>query len=168
MVLIRNLVSSQNYATSVGKGQLGVTVGTSQTPDAGCRAVEVLERVGDKWSMSVIYRLGGGSVRFNDLRRGIEGISQRMLTVTLRGLERDGLVSRTAHPVIALRVDYALTPMGRTLLETVCSLMQWAGEHRADIDAARAAYDARLAHAMLTDTGCPRVGEPERSAAGQE
>jgi DNA-binding HxlR family transcriptional regulator len=100
--------------------------------------------------MYVIHRLGGGTARFNELRRGIDGISQRMLTVTLRGLERDGLVSRTAHPVIPLRVDYALTAMGRTLLETVCSLMLWTGEHLADIDSARAAYDARMAQVVVT------------------
>jgi DNA-binding HxlR family transcriptional regulator len=127
-------------------------VGTSQVPDAapaGCRSRHVLERVGDKWSMQVIHRLGTGSARFNELRRGIDGVSQRMLTVTLRGLERDGIVSRTAHPVIPLRVDYALTPMGRTLLQAVCSLVTWAGEHLTDIDTARAVYDERMAQASL-------------------
>jgi DNA-binding HxlR family transcriptional regulator len=99
--------------------------------------------------MYVIHRLGGGSARFSELRRDIDGISQRMLTVTLRGLERDGLVSRMAHPVIPLRVDYDLTPMGRTLLQTACSLVQWAGEHLGDVDAARAAYDARMTQAGL-------------------
>ena len=123
-------------------------MGTSPAADAkaaGCRSREVLDRVGDKWSMQVIHRLGTGSARFNELRRDIDGISQRMLTVTLRGLERDGLVSRAAHPVAGLRVDYALTPMGRTLLASVCSVIQWAGAHLSDIDAARAAYDERLA-----------------------
>lgn len=113
---------------------------TSASP---CRAREVLDRVGDKWSVYVIHQLGGGAVRFNDLRRGIEGISQRMLTVTLRGLERDGLVIRTVHPAIPVRVEYALTPMGQTLLGTVESLMTWAGAHMTDVDDARAAYDAR-------------------------
>jgi DNA-binding HxlR family transcriptional regulator len=131
---------------------VGTTEGAHGS-DQGCRSREVLERVGDKWSMFVIHLLGGGSARFNELRRGIDGISQRMLTVTLRGLERDGLVSRTAHPVIPLRVDYALTPMGRTLLETVCSLVAWAGEHTGDVDAARAAYDARMADAGLIVEG---------------
>jgi DNA-binding HxlR family transcriptional regulator len=110
---------------------------------SGCRAREVLDRVGDKWSLSVIHVLGGGTRRFSDLRRGIDGISQRMLTVTLRGLERDGLVSRTVHPTVPPRVDYALTPMGRTLLETVCNLVHWAEQHLADIDSARAAFDRR-------------------------
>jgi len=121
-------------------------VGTSSDRDgkqAGCRALEVLDRVGDKWSLQVIQRLGTGSARFSELRRDIEGISQRMLTVTLRGMERDGLVSRATHP-IELRVDYSLTPMGLTLLRSVCSLVQWAGEHLSDIDAARAAYDQRM------------------------
>jgi DNA-binding HxlR family transcriptional regulator len=121
-------------------------MGTSErprTPVSPCRAREVLDRVGDKWSVYVIHQLGGGAVRFNDLRRGIEGISQRMLTVTLRGLERDGLVTRTVHPAIPVRVEYALTPMGRTLLGTVESLMTWAGAHMTDIDDARAVYDGR-------------------------
>ena len=110
-----------------------------------CRLREVLDRVGDKWSLLVIYLLGGGTRRFMDLLRSIDGISQRMLTVTLRGLERDGLVTRTVHPVVPPRVDYALTPMGRTLLESVGPLMEWSVAHTADVAAARAAYDARPA-----------------------
>src|SRR6266536_1768356 len=118
---------------------------------SGCRAREVLDRVGDKWSLYVIHLLGGGTKRFRDLRRMIEGISQRMLTVTLRGLERDGLISRTVHPTVPPRVDYALTPMGRTLLDTVCRLVEWADAHLPDIDAARAAYDRRAA--LLSSRG---------------
>jgi DNA-binding HxlR family transcriptional regulator len=110
---------------------------------AECVAREILDRVGDKWSVYVIHMLGGQTRRFSELRRGIEGISQRMLTVTLRGLERDGIVTRTVYPVVPPRVDYALTPLGETLLETVCSLMTWAEAHRTDIDAARARYDER-------------------------
>jgi DNA-binding HxlR family transcriptional regulator len=112
---------------------------------SACRAREVLGRVGDKWSLYVIHLLGGGTSRFCDLRRMIDGISQRMLTVTLRGLERDGLVTRTVHPTVPPRVDYALSPMGRTLLDTVRTLVQWADQHVADIDAARVAYDRRSA-----------------------
>lgn len=108
-----------------------------------CRAREVLQRVGDKWSMYVIDELGGGTKRFTDLRRRVPGVSQRMLTVTLRGLERDGIVTRTMHPVIPPRVDYALTPMGRTLLDAVGTLIAWADSHVAEIDAARTAYDRR-------------------------
>src|SRR5919204_3528552 len=88
-----------------------------------CQARDVLSRIGDKWSMYVIVELGEQTRRFNDLKRDIEGISQRMLTVTLRALERDGIVSRTVHPVVPPRVEYRLTPMGRTLLDTVGTLV---------------------------------------------
>lgn len=113
-----------------------------------CRARDVLDRVGDKWSVYVIGLLGEGTRRFSDLLRSIDGISQRMLTVTLRGLERDGLVTRTAYPVIPPRVDYALTPMGKTLLATVRSLIDWADEHTDEIETARARYDQRQAGAV--------------------
>jgi DNA-binding HxlR family transcriptional regulator len=82
-------------------------------------------------------------MRFGELHRGVDGITARMLTVTLRGLERDGIVTRTIHPVIPPRVDYALTAMGRTLLATIGQLVAWADSHLDEIDAARAAYDAR-------------------------
>jgi DNA-binding HxlR family transcriptional regulator len=110
----------------------------------GCHARDVLDRVGDKWSASVIYVLGGGTRRFTELLRGIDGISQRMLTVTLRGLERDGLVTRRVHPVVPPRVDYDLTPMGSTLLSTITELVIWADRHTGEIDAARRAYDRRV------------------------
>ena len=113
------------------------------TDPEACTVREALDRVGDKWSVHVIHLLGGGTRRFSELRRSIDGISQRMLTVTLRGLERDGLVTRTVYPVVPPRVDYALTPLGETLLETVCSLLTWAEEKRPEIDAARADYDTR-------------------------
>jgi DNA-binding HxlR family transcriptional regulator len=109
---------------------------------AACHARQILDRVGDKWSLTVIHQLGA-TRRFTELKRAIPGISQRMLTVTLRGLERDGLVSRTVHPVVPPRVDYELTPLGQTLLGTVCTLMTWAVEHGDEIDEARAAYDER-------------------------
>jgi len=125
-----------------------------------CSARKVLDRVGDKWSLHVIHLLGGGTRRFSDLRRMIDGISQRMLTVTLRGLERDGLVVRTVHPTVPPRVDYALTPLGRTLLDTACTLVTWADEHVAEIDAAQAAYDRRsaLLSASLDDPAPATVG----------
>jgi len=120
------------------------------TPRAGdeyhpssCRAREVLQRVGDKWSMLVIDLLGQSTKRFSELHRSIDGITSRMLTVTLRGLERDGIVIRTIHPVIPPRVDYELTAMGRTLLDTIGQLVSWADSHLPEIDAARAAYDSR-------------------------
>ena len=112
-------------------------------PAGPCRASEVLGRVGDKWSLQVIFSLGDGARRFTDLKRGIDGISQRMLTVTLRGLERDGIVTRTIYPVIPPRVDYELTPMGRTLLDAAGTLVCWAHAHLDEIEAARIAYDAR-------------------------
>lgn len=113
-----------------------------------CLVRGVLDRVGDKWSVHVIHLLGSGTRRFSDLRRSIDGISQRMLTVTLRGLERDGLVTRTVYPVVPPRVDYALTPLGETLLATICDLVRWAEAHTADVDAARARYDGREAGAL--------------------
>jgi DNA-binding HxlR family transcriptional regulator len=110
-----------------------------------CRAREVLQRVGDKWSVLVIDLLGQGTMRFTELHRAIDGITARMLTVTLRGLERDGIVTRTIHPVIPPRVEYALTPMGRTLLDTIGQLVDWTDSHLPEIQAARVAYDARHA-----------------------
>ncbi len=112
-------------------------------PAEGCQARDILARVGDKWSLYVIGQLGEETRRFNDLKRDIDGISQRMLTVTLRALERDGIVSRTVHPVVPPRVEYRLTPMGRTLLNTVGTLISWAAEHRGEIDQARQTYDDR-------------------------
>jgi DNA-binding HxlR family transcriptional regulator len=111
---------------------------------SGCRAREVLARIGDKWSLYVVHLLGTGTKRFSELRREIEGIAPRMLTVTVRSLERDGLVTRTVYPVVPPRVEYALTPMGETLLDAVTGLLQWADAHLGDIDAARALYDRTL------------------------
>jgi len=90
-----------------------------------CRVRDILNRVGDKWTLIVIHELAWGPKRFTELKRGVDGVSQRMLTVTLRGLERDGLVSRTVHPVVPPRVDYQLTALGVTLLDTICQLMAW-------------------------------------------
>jgi DNA-binding HxlR family transcriptional regulator len=113
---------------------------------ADCRAVsDVLARVGDKWSVLVVTRLGAGSMRFNELRRAIGGISQRMLTLTLRGLERDGLVTRTVFPTIPPRVDYALTSLGRDLLEPVSALGEWATRNQAKIARAREKFDGAAA-----------------------
>ena len=107
-----------------------------------CRAVsDVLARIGDKWSVLVVSRLGEGPMRFNELRRSIGGISQRMLTLTLRGLERDGLLTRTAFPTIPPRVDYALTPLGRDLLNPVSALGAWAIRNQPKIARAREQFD---------------------------
>ncbi len=110
---------------------------------SSCRAREVLQRVGDKWSVYVIDLLGQGTRRFSELHRSIDGITARMLTVTLRGLERDGIVTRTIHPVIPPRVDYELTPLGATLLDTIGQLVSWTDAHLDEIENARACYDAR-------------------------
>jgi len=117
-------------------------------PDA-CPAVrEVLNRVGDKWSVQIVALLGDGALRFSELRRSIEGISQRMLTLTLRGLERDGLITRTVFPgdhgEWPPRVEYELTKLGGTLLDPIQALAEWAAEHRVSIHEAREKFDAKL------------------------
>jgi DNA-binding HxlR family transcriptional regulator len=109
-----------------------------------CQAVsEVLQRVGDKWTVLVVKILGNGPMRFNELKRAIDGISQRMLTLTLRALERDGLVTRTVYPSVPPRVEYELTQLGRSLLQPVSALATWAIDHRGSIDGARKKFDAR-------------------------
>ena len=114
-------------------------------PEA-CPAVrEVLSRVGDKWSVQIVALLGDGPMRFSELRRAIEGISQRMLTLTLRGLERDGLITRTVFPTIPPRVDYALTPLGRDLLTPVSALGAWAIRNQPKIARAREQFDGNCA-----------------------
>ena len=111
-----------------------------------CRAVsEALARIGDKWTVLVVTLLGDGSKRFNELRRGLGSISQRMLTLTLKDLERDGLVARTVFPTIPPRVDYELTKLGHSLLEPVSRLGLWARQNRAAILAARRQFDAAKA-----------------------
>lgn len=101
----------------------------------------VLSRVGDKWSVLIVMLLMERPRRFNELKREVGGISQRMLTLTLRGLERDGLVWRKVMPTIPPRVDYGLTPLGSSLAAPVRALGSWAKAHTSDIDAAQAAYD---------------------------
>jgi DNA-binding HxlR family transcriptional regulator len=109
-----------------------------------CEVRQILDRIADKWSLLVIALLDQRSLRFTELRRKIDGISQRMLARTLRHLERDGLVSRTVYPAVPPRVDYALTPMGATLHHTIRSLVTWTEEHQNEIAFARAAYDTRV------------------------
>jgi DNA-binding HxlR family transcriptional regulator len=109
-----------------------------------CVAIrEVLNRVGDKWSVLIVQLLADGPKRFSKLRRTIDGISQRMLTLTLRGLERDGLVTRTVFPVIPPRVEYELTTLGRTLRKPIQTLAKWAQDNRDLIQQARNHYDAK-------------------------
>jgi DNA-binding HxlR family transcriptional regulator len=117
-----------------------VTVHDTNSP--ACRAVNsVLARVGDKWSVLIIVLLGDGKLRFNEIKRLVETISQRMLTLTLRGLERDGLVKRTVYPTIPPRVEYELTDLGRSLRCAVVPLGKWANEHVGDIHKARETFD---------------------------
>jgi DNA-binding HxlR family transcriptional regulator len=107
-----------------------------------CRAIsEVLSRIGDKWTVLVVNLLGGGSRRFGEIRREIGGISQRMLTLTLRALERDGLVTRTVHPTVPPSVEYALTDLGRSLRMPVQALGEWALRNQAAMAEARMRFD---------------------------
>jgi DNA-binding HxlR family transcriptional regulator len=109
-----------------------------------CLAVrEVLARVGDKWTVQIVDLLAVEPRRFAALRRGIEGISQRMLTLSLRALQRDGLVSRRVYPTVPPSVEYALTPLGRTLRIPICALVEWAQRHREQIQTARDHYDLK-------------------------
>ena len=120
----------------------GVLPGTLHEPE-DCRAVsEVLARIGDKWTILVVGELGRGPRRFNEIRRALGSISQRMLTLTLRGLERDGLVTRTVFPTIPPKVEYELTKLGRSLLEPVNGIGLWARQHQGAIEDARRRFDA--------------------------
>jgi DNA-binding HxlR family transcriptional regulator len=116
----------------------------SEEEDTGsCRAIsETLARIGDKWTVLVVELLRNGPMRFNEIRRTIGGISQRMLTLTLRGLERDGLVTRTIFPTIPPRVEYELTALGRTLRGPLGAIAEWARTHRPAMEQARALFDA--------------------------
>lgn len=106
---------------------------------------EILARIGNKWTVLIIMMLRERTHRFNELKRGIEGISQRMLTLTLRNMERDGLIGRTVTPSIPPRVDYELTPLGHSLAEPVQALGAWSFANLGEIEAARQLFDARLA-----------------------
>lgn len=114
-------------------------------PNSGdCRAVAgVLSRIGDKWTVLLVDMLSAGPMRFNEMKRGVNGISQRMLTLTLRGLERDGLVTRTVFPTVPPRVEYALTDLGQTLTGALAALADWARANGGAIDAARQDFDVR-------------------------
>jgi DNA-binding HxlR family transcriptional regulator len=132
-IVDRDFVGVDNDGMSVTDG-----------PPRRSHAREILARVGDKWSVYVIHVLGeAGTLRFNELRNRVDGISQRMLTVTLRGMERDGLVTRKVYPEVPPRVEYALTKLGATLRQLVSGLVEWSDAHLTQVDAARATYDAR-------------------------
>jgi DNA-binding HxlR family transcriptional regulator len=110
---------------------------------AACPSRQTLDRIGDRWTILVFGVLTDGPRRFTELARRIEGVSQKMLTQTLRGLERDGLVTRTVHATVPPRVDYELSALGRTLSGPISAVEQWAMDHMADVLAAREVYDAR-------------------------
>ena len=112
---------------------------------ADCPSRQVLDRIGDRWTVLILLELSGGSRRFTELARRIGGISQKMLTQTLRGLERDGMVGRTVHATVPVRVDYELTDLGRTLTGPIAALEAWARDHIDDVVAAREEYDLRAA-----------------------
>ena len=110
-----------------------------------CTVRQVLDHVGGKWSVSILLAAIAGPVRFSQLERMVEGISRRMLTLTLRNLERDGLLIRTVYPTVPPKVEYTATEMARELHDSLTGLVGWAERHRADIATARAAYDSRPA-----------------------
>ncbi|MER5409072.1 MULTISPECIES: helix-turn-helix domain-containing protein [unclassified Streptomyces] len=122
----------------------GNTAVTAQVVHAeACPVREVLDRVAGKWSVQILVAAAHGPIRFTELERSIDGISRRMLTLTLRNLERDGLVTRTVHPTVPPKVEYELTPVARELHVTLLSLTDWAERHRVTIAESRAAYDAQ-------------------------
>jgi DNA-binding HxlR family transcriptional regulator len=124
--------------------------GVAVDETATCEIRDLLDRLADKWSLLVVELLGHGTHRFTELKREVDGISQRMLSRTLRQLERDGMVTRTVHPVVPPRVDYELTDLGRTLLDAVEPLVAWTRVHRDTIATARSAYDARAEAEVAT------------------
>lgn len=146
-------------------GSSAVTVTGDAEPDCwdafqwdtreDCEVRQILNRIADKWSLLVISLLAERTLRFNELRREIDGISQRMLTVTLRQLERDGLVCRTVYPVVPPRVEYCLSPLGSTLLGTIQALVVWTEEHQLEIARARAEFDAARAQESDDDPSLP-------------
>lgn len=115
----------------------------TDTSDSGtCQRIsQLLSRIGDKWTLLIVRELGQGPLRFSDLKRRLGSISQKMLTLTLRNLERDGMVARSVQPTAPPRVDYALTPMGHDLARPIAALADWTINHADQIDAARARYD---------------------------
>ncbi len=128
------------------EGSIEVTAPSGAPLHGACTKVsDILSRIGDKWSVLVIMMLSDGPKRFNALGRSIGGISQRMLSLTLRGLERDGLVTRTVTPTVPPRVDYELTELGQSLRVSVQALGAWAFEHQPAVAAARKTFDERTA-----------------------
>jgi len=116
-----------------------------------CPTRQVLARVADKWTMLIVLALGDGTLRFSQLRSRVRGVTQKMLTQSLRGLERDGMVSRRVYPTVPVTVEYSLTPLGRSLGDAVAVIRDWAYGHMTEIDAARLSYDK----ASAAEVGAP-------------
>lgn len=126
-------------------------VSAEQVIEEACPLREVLDRVGGKWSVQILVAVVRGPIRYTQLERSIEGVSRRMLTLTLRNLERDGLIERTVYPTVPPKVEYTATPMAQELHAHLVGLTDWAERHRGDVAAARRAYDhARPAAATHT------------------
>lgn len=139
-----SVIPKHSKVTAAQPSSLNKSKTPASADSEDCRAVgSVLALVGDKWSVLIIVTLGRGPLRFNEIKRMIGGISQRMLTLTLRGLERDGLVTRTQFPTIPPRVDYELTELGRSLWQVVEPLGVWAHSHIDVMKTARETFDRR-------------------------
>ncbi|MER5781813.1 helix-turn-helix domain-containing protein [Streptomyces mobaraensis] len=133
--------SASRPGPAAGPLGAGIPLPVRRADHLACPATDVLRRVGDRWSVLVLMLLGRRAHRSNELLHALEGVSRRMLTVTLRSLERDGLVSRTVHPTVPPGVEYALTDLGRTFLVPLTAVAEWAAEHEAELNAARARFD---------------------------
>ncbi len=123
--------------------------------NARCGSQQVLERIADRWTALVIYALADGTKRYSQLQRTIGGVSQKMLTQTLRNLERDGLVERQVYPVIPPKVEYSLTPLGRTLIEPLRAICKWAEGHLVELEQARSRYRSRSTAGLVPGAGPP-------------
>ena len=132
----------------MSQGNTGVTAQVTRpdcveahVEDPACTVRQVLDRVGGKWSIGILVAVSDGPVRFTELERAVEGISRRMLTLTLRNLERDGLLVRKVYPTVPPKVEYTATPMARELYDSLVTLTTWAHRHRDEIAESREAYD---------------------------
>ena len=132
----------------IKKGPMAKTAAPPSVLEPQCPSRLVLDRIADKWTALVIQILASGTMRYAELQRAIGGISQKMLTQTLRSLERDGLVQRTVHPVVPPKVEYSLTRLGRTLIEPLHALCRWSEKHLAELQANRALAKAKAVAAV--------------------
>jgi DNA-binding HxlR family transcriptional regulator len=132
----------------MSQGNIGVPVQVTEIDPEKldvCTVLEVINRISGKWAIGILLEAIRGPVRFTELERAVNGISRRMLTLTLRNLERDGLLERTIYPTVPPRVEYVATPMAKELYQSLSGLLGWAEQHREDIAAARVVYDANVA-----------------------